>query len=165
MITNVTHTQLPVPAQASLLTTPLTESGLLRVMPDVVAPTLPDYAIPEEYKGKRAYLRSSRSDKNNSSAGLTSPDLTENILSVPIPARLSTSIASFGSDVIFAAHLLAQDEQQKDNIALNLLADYEFFAAHHAANSKAKNQEANTSSQTQKTHSLFASFLHGTVSF
>ncbi|MDX2073315.1 MAG: hypothetical protein SFX19_02990 [Alphaproteobacteria bacterium] len=84
------------------MATPLPGTSVLRTLPDVVPPSVPNAALGPDYKGNGGYV---------SAAAAPSAASAGSVLSLLIPANLNTSSASLSASAIFATQLLSQDAE------------------------------------------------------
>lgn len=110
----VSHTQLLIPTQPTLVATVIPGSNAARAPFHAVAPSVSNAAITPDHKGSGGYA---------GGAGQPAPQTPGQPanLSVPIPASFSTSSASLSASAVFAAQSLAQDVDS----APVLFANYE----------------------------------------
>jgi hypothetical protein len=146
MMPIASNTQTILPTQVPLTSTPMPGTSVARVLPDAVAPSVPDAKLGPDYKGNGGYVSPVISPPANSAA--------PPVLSFLIPPSLSTANATLSATAMFATQLLSQDAQAGGQF----LSEYEAIVAA----SQVKYMPSNATQPQPAPNNLFARLLSET---
>jgi hypothetical protein len=107
MMPQISHTQVLLPTQPTLVATSLPGTNALRPAYDAVAPSVSNPSVSNNSKGTGGYA---------GSASAPAPSPVVPLLSTPMPASFSTSSASLNASAMFATQALAQDSGSAETI-------------------------------------------------